>query len=123
MAMSASADVIEQEAIGGELGFQIIERVRDIFVQRLVDARLVAGFAPDQRVDDLLVEQGPDEEVAEPGIGIFLQPARSRPVLGVWREEGVPRIGLVQISADRAESLIEKSPSIRTGIRRSGLIR
>ena len=49
---------------------------------------------------ELLVEEAPDENVAEARVGIFLQPARSRPVLDVVRQQRPLRIGLVEIGAD-----------------------
>ena len=71
-------------------------------LERLVDARLVAGLAPHQRVDDLLVEQVPDQHVAEPRVGIFLQPAGAGAILGIGREQRMAGIGFVQIGADDA---------------------
>ena len=118
------ADVAEQEAVGGQLALEIVERAGMSSLERLVDPRLVARLAPDQRMDELLIEQAPDEEVAEPGVGIFLEPAGAGAVLGVARATAD---GPDRPRRDRRrspiESLSEKSPSISTGMRRSGLSR
>ena len=52
----------------------------------LLDSGRVAGLAPHQRVDDLLVEQAPDEDVAEAAVGIFLEPAGAGAILWVGRQ-------------------------------------
>jgi len=70
--------------------------------QCLRDPRLIAGLAPDDRVDHLLVEQAPDEDVAEPRVGIFLQPA------------GSSQAQITELSVRT------RSPWMSTGIRLSG---
>src|SRR6478735_2125190 len=71
------ADLTEQETGLGKLAFQVIKRGRYLFRLRLVDAFFVRRLAPDERAHHLLVEECPDEEVAEPRVGIFLEPARA----------------------------------------------
>ena len=51
-------------------------------------------------MDELLVEQAPDEDVAEPCVGIFLEPARAGAVGGLGGEQRMAGIGLVQPGAD-----------------------
>src|SRR5690349_17863487 len=63
------ADVAEQKAVGRKLSLEVIERRGNVLVQRRVDPRRIARFAPDDRVHDLLVKQAPDEEIAETAVG------------------------------------------------------
>ena len=67
--------VAEQPALARQLALQIVELAGEVLAQSLLDPRRVAGFAPDDGVDELRVEQAPDEDVAEAGVGIFLEPA------------------------------------------------
>src|SRR5438309_6363627 len=69
------ADVAEQEAFGRQLALEIVEGGGNIFFQRLADALLVGRLAPHQRAYDLLVEERPDEEVAEPRVCELIEPA------------------------------------------------
>ena len=66
----------------------------------LRDPRLIARLAPDQWTDDLLVEEAPNEEIAEARVGILLEPASACAVLGVGGKQRVAGIGLVEIGAD-----------------------
>ena len=94
------ADVAEQETAGGDLLLEIVDRGRNIGLLGLVDPGLVAGLKPDQRTDDLLVEIAPDQQVAEACVGIFLEPPCLCPIARIAREQGMSRIGLVQIGTD-----------------------
>ena len=78
------ADVAEPEASLGRFALEIVERGGNAVIERVADAILVGRFVPDQGPDNALIEQAPDEKVAETGIGIFLEPAGAR---------AVPRIG------------------------------
>ena len=92
-------DLTEQETGFGQLPLKVIQRPRYAFIKRILDPPLIRRLAPDQRANDLLIEETPDEELAQSRVGEFLEPARA------------------------AESLMVKSPSTSTGIRRRGLRR
>src|SRR4029079_4107033 len=94
------ADLAKQEAVGGKFALQIVERGGYVLVRSLVDPCLVAGFVPDERVDDFLVEEIPDEDVAQAAVREFLEPARVGAVLRILREEGMAGIGFIEIGTD-----------------------
>jgi hypothetical protein len=95
-------DLAEQPALFGQFALQIVERPGNILRESLLDPRLIARLAPDRGMDALLVEQAPDEDVAEAGVGIFLEPAGAGAVGGRRGEQRRFGKGLVQPGADHA---------------------
>jgi len=59
-----NSKLAEQPTVFRQLAFEIVERFRRILGQDLCNALLVARLAPHQRVNHLLIEQPPDEDVA-----------------------------------------------------------
>src|SRR5438270_11534840 len=53
-------------------------------------------------MDDLLVEQAPDENVSEARVGIFLEPARAGAIPWIGGQQRASRIRLVEVGADDA---------------------
>ena len=82
-----NADLAEQETFGGQLSLEIIERRRNILVERLFDPHLVRGSPHTSGCTILLVEEAPDEQVTEPRVGKFLEPSGAGAVPGSRREE------------------------------------
>ena len=70
------------------------------FFERFANALLVAGLAPDHGMDDLLVEQAPDEEIAQPRVGELLEPACAGAFHRIVGKQRMPGISFVQIGAD-----------------------
>jgi glyoxylase-like metal-dependent hydrolase (beta-lactamase superfamily II) len=96
------ADFPEQPALGGQLGFEIVERGWKAGLERIADAFLVGLFLPYHHPHEALVKQAPDAKLAEAAVGIFLEPAGLGAVGGIAGVERVARARLVEIFADDA---------------------
>ncbi len=119
----SDAEGSEQESRGGELALEVVEAIRDVLTDRLLDDRLVRRLAEDAATDHPLVEERPDQHVAKTCVRELLeQPDRARS-----DEFGDRSAGCGTRSSKYSQITVESqsvtSPSIRTGIRRRGEMR
>jgi phosphomevalonate kinase len=93
-------ELVEDEAVGGQLGLEVVEDVGDVVLVGAAEQLGVGLLAPHEPLDDVLVEQAPDEHLAHAGVGELLEPAGARAGGGAAGEQRRRGVALVEVLAD-----------------------
>ena len=90
----------EQESVGRQFAFQVVQHRRYLLGQCARNLLAIALLAEHRRQDHLLVEQPPDEQIAQAGVGQLFEPAGPGAPGRAGRHQRGAGIALFEVFAD-----------------------